>query len=232
MLYDPYNVFWMPNTTKSWLIVGPSRVGKSSLAHNIARDIIANNRGFAVLDPHGKLIDDLSYCIPKEWMKDSESRVIWYEPESVALNLCEYAPNQPLKVEHTVDAFASIFNLPPESTPVRVLRHALTVHAYIPDSHIGDVLRMFQDDSYRERIVRKCPDEMTRDFWDYEFTKWHDTPRLLEDFTGPIKTAIELLLGHPTGKKDALSAQEYRGHGNGDGQAADTVCTNFTREVW
>lgn len=191
MLYDSYHFLQEIDTTKSWLIIGPSGVGKTSLAHNIARSIIDNNRGLAVLDPHGGLINDLTSCIPRSRLKET----IWFEPESVSWNLCPYAPHEPLKIEHTIDALTALF--PMENESIRLLGHCLNVHRFVRNSHIGDVLKMLQDQEYRERIVHQCEDQLTRDFWNFEYVEWFATPRLLADYSNPVKTIIEGLLRHP-----------------------------------
>lgn len=55
---------------KHMLVAGKTGLGKSTLLANMIRQDIIAGHGFAVLDPHGTLIDDVLLLIPEKRIKD------------------------------------------------------------------------------------------------------------------------------------------------------------------
>ena len=190
---------WWPDLRGHLYIVGPSGSGKSSLMYNVMHRIAKGEypgvRGFALIDPHGDLAEDDGSSIPRDRLEST----IWFDPTDMArpfgINLVPYAPDNPLAAEHTTEAFASIWKLSRDNE--RLLKHVLIVHSYLQDSTLFDCLKMFLNPDYRERIVRRCGNQITQQFWQKEFPLWELTPRFKADRVDPVVAMFETLLQHP-----------------------------------
>src|SRR5438477_5126103 len=51
-------------------IIGKTGTGKSTLIANLARQDIVHGEGFALLDPHGALVEQVLKSVPKERLAD------------------------------------------------------------------------------------------------------------------------------------------------------------------
>jgi hypothetical protein len=151
--------------------------------------------GFALIDPHGDLAEDVLASIPRHRLEST----IWFDPTDMTrpfgINLVPYAPHNPLEAEHTTEAFASIWKLSRDNE--RLLKHVCILHSYLEDSTLFDCLKMFRNTAYRERIVKRCGNRITQLFWQQEFPLWELTPRFKADRVDPVVSMFETLLQHP-----------------------------------
>src|SRR5437899_1872292 len=51
-------------------IIGKTGTGKSTLIANLARQDALHGEGFALLDPHGDLVEQVLKLVPEEWQRD------------------------------------------------------------------------------------------------------------------------------------------------------------------
>src|SRR5713226_2474324 len=51
-------------------IIGKTGTGKSTLIANLARQDLAHGEGFALLDPHGDLVEQVLKFVPEERQRD------------------------------------------------------------------------------------------------------------------------------------------------------------------
>ena len=76
-------------------IIGQTGVGKSWLQNNLALQDMLNGKGFALIDPHGDLAEELLGMVPKERVED----VVYFNPSDmeypIGLNLFEVDPSDP-----------------------------------------------------------------------------------------------------------------------------------------
>jgi hypothetical protein len=197
--YQGAHTPWWPDLRRSLYIVGPSGSGKSSLMYNLMHRIAVGGypdfAGFGLIDPHGDLAEDVLTCMPRERLEST----IWFDPTDMArpfgINLVPYAPDNPLEAEHTTEAFASIWQLDRNSE--RLLKHVFVLHSYLEDSTLFDCLKMFLNPDYRTRIVERCGNRITQQFWQKEFPLWELTPRFKADRVDPVVAMFETLLQHP-----------------------------------
>ena len=154
-----------------------------------------SNQGFALIDPHGDLAEEVLTSIPRHRLEST----IWFDPTDMTqpfgINLVPYAPHNPLEAEHTTEAFASIWKLSRDNE--RLLKHVFILHSYLEDSTLFDCLKMFRTTAYRERIVKRCGNRITQLFWQQEFPLWELTPRFKADRVDPVVSMFETLLQHP-----------------------------------
>ena len=189
---------WWPDLRRHVYIVGPSGSGKSSALYNLCRrmaDGFYGEQGFALIDPHGDLAqEDVLAAIPRSRLQQT----IWFDPTDTerpfGLNIVPFSPGNPLIAEHTLEAFATIWKLDQETE--RLLKHIFIVHSYLPDSTLFECLTMLNNQSYRDRIVARCANPLSRQFWQSEFPVWEMTPRFRADRVGPVASMFETLLQH------------------------------------
>ena len=90
-------------------VVGKSGSGKSKFVELLAYSDVMNDRGFAVLDPHGDLVDNVLMQIPEHRMKD----VIVFDPTDLAhpvgFNPLEEVPEDSNAVERLVGVPATSY---------------------------------------------------------------------------------------------------------------------------
>jgi hypothetical protein len=73
----------------------------------------------------------------------------------------------------------------------------LILHSYLQDTTLFDCLKMFLNPDYRTRIVQRCGNRITQQFWQQEFPVWELTPRFKADRVDPVVAMFETLLQHP-----------------------------------
>jgi hypothetical protein len=179
-------------------IIGKTGVGKSTLIETLARQDLEAGRGFALIDPHGDLVDRIA--------KD----VVAKEPGRVAyLNAPDggqpfgYNPLRrvredkiPLAASGLIETLRKLW---PDAWGVRmehVLRNCLFALLEQDGARLPDILRLFADESYRKSIARKIRNETVRRFWLCEFENYHFRQRA--DAVAPIQNKLGALLSDPT----------------------------------
>ena len=151
-------------------ILGMTGVGKSTVMHHLITQDIHLGHGVALVDPHGKLVRDvLQTSIP-------EGR----EGDVVVLDLAnlEYPP--PLNPLAGTDSRASTARVISilekiyggwEDAPrmANALTSALMTLRSEPQATVRDVVRLFVDEVYRERLLGSVDDEVVEEFWRDEY---------------------------------------------------------------
>ncbi len=160
-------------------IIGKSGSGKSVFIKNLAIQDIKEGKGVCIVDPHGDLVEDVLGHIPKNRVDD----VVIFNPSDtdrpVGLNMLE-AKNEDQKdfaVQEMISIFYKLF--PPEMIgPMfehNMRNVMLTLMADINDTGtVIDIPRMFTDDEYVKKYLRKLKDPVVRSFWEKEMAKTSD----------------------------------------------------------
>jgi hypothetical protein len=185
-------------------VIGASGSGKSTLLQNLILQDAAAGNGFAVLDPHGDLIDDVLGRLPERKAGD----VILFDPSDaetpIGLNILS-AGND---IERTLLAsdLVSIFRRLSTSwgdTMSTVLGNA--VLAMLESQRGGtliDLRRFLVDDHFRKDYLESVEDEEITFFWRREY------PLIGSRAIGPILTRLDTflrskLIRHVVGQKQA-----------------------------
>lgn len=179
-------------------IIGKTGVGKSTLLQGLALQDLAAGRGFAVIDPHGDLVESI-------WSKASEAQ----RERLTYLNAPD--PSQPYGYnplrrvrEDRIPLAASgmletLRKLWPTAWGVRmehVLRNCLYALLERDGSTLPDILALFEDKKFRLSFTRKIRNPVVREFWKTEFENY--PPRLKADAVAPIQNKLGALLADPT----------------------------------
>ncbi len=154
-------------------VIGKSGTGKSTLLQNMAIDDITEDRGVAVVDPHGEYVDYVLERIPDKRVED----VIVFDPSDkdypIGFNILEVEdPRYKLvTVSGVVGVFKKIFG---ESWGPRLeywLASAILALLDYPGATLVMVPRLFVDDAFREDVISKVQDPIIKNRWITEYNK-------------------------------------------------------------
>lgn len=178
-------------------IIGKTGTGKSTLIETMARQDLAAGRGFALIDPHGDLVERVWRSVPNE----RRGEVIHFNVPDPAQ---PYGYNPLRQVRRDRIALAAsgfleaLKKLWSEAWGVRmehILRNALMALLERPDSTMADILRLFSDRTFRKEVARLIKNETVRTFWEKEFERFSFGYR--SDGTAPIQNKVGAFLADP-----------------------------------
>lgn len=159
-------------------VIGASGTGKSTLILSMAVQDIAAGNGFAVLDPHGDLIDDILARIPAERAND----VIVFDPADDAYPIGFNILSAHSDLERTLLAsdLVAVFRRLSASfgdQMVTVLGNAIV--AFLESDEGGtllDLQRFLVDKSFRSRFLSTVRDPQVVSYWRNEFPLLRGNP--------------------------------------------------------
>lgn len=189
-------------------IIGKTGTGKSTLLENIALQDLENTNGFALIDPHGDLVERVAVRIPPARRQD----VIY-------LNAAD--PTQPYgynplrhvredRIALAASGFIEVFKkMWPDAWGVRmehILRNVLLALLEQRDATMHDILRIFADKSFRLRIAKSLRNETVRNFLEKEYERFSFGYRA--DGTAPIQNKVGAFLADPMLNRILTAPQE------------------------
>ena len=179
-------------------VVGQTGVGKSTLIETLARQDLDAGRGFALIDPHGDLVERVWAAVPPE----QRDRVVYLnapDPEQPY----GYNPLHPVRDDKIPLAASGLLEtmrkLWPDAWGVRmehVLRNSLYALLERDTSALPDIFRLYADKEFRHAIARRLRNPVVQQFWQYEFEDY--PPRLRAEAIAPIQNKLGALLSDPT----------------------------------
>lgn len=179
-------------------IIGKTGVGKSTLLETLARQDLEAGRGFALIDPHGDLVERIAQDAGAE----GQGRVTYLNAPDGAQPF-GYNPLRRVrddKIPLAVSGFLeTLKKLWPDAWGVRmehVLRNTLYALLEQDDARLPDILRLYADEAYRKGIAARIRNETVRRFWRHEFEQYHY--RQKADAVAPIQNKLGALLADPT----------------------------------
>jgi excisionase family DNA binding protein len=171
--------------------IGSSGSGKSTLLLSMAIQDIEQGNGFAVLDPHGDLVDDIMARIPESRAKD----VVLFDPSDEDFPVGFNVLSAHSELERTLLAsdFVAVFKRLASTTfgdqMVAVLSNAVLA---ILESEQGgtlfDLRRFLSDKNFRTQFLKSVKDDEVLHYWRTEF------PLLKGTAHSPILTRLNTFL--------------------------------------
>jgi hypothetical protein len=157
-------------------IIGQTGTGKSGLIRNIAYQDMCDGKGFALIDPHGDLVDELMGLVPPERIDD----VILFDPgdldNPIGMNMFEFDhPDQKdFIIQEGINMLYSLFD--PGHTGIfgprgeHMFRNcALLLMADPAGGTFIDVPKVFVDQDYMKSKLKYVTDKAVYDYWTKEF---------------------------------------------------------------
>lgn len=154
------------------IIQGRTGSGKSEWAKTLFLNHIKQGRGAMVLEPHGKLADEILEIIPEERRKD----VIWFDlfdPYPPQFNFCK-VPKRPgidyedileKTVDEAIEIFKRTFSDVWSAKNEAFISSAIKTVIEMQEGTMVDMPRLFTDKKFREYAIKKINDQQLKNFW-------------------------------------------------------------------
>jgi type IV secretory pathway TraG/TraD family ATPase VirD4 len=178
-------------------IIGKTGTGKSTLMERMALQDLECGNGFALIDPHGDLVERIADRIPPKRLLDvvyldaaDPTQPYGYNP------LRQVRPDRiALAASGMMEVFAKLW---PEAWGVRmehILRNVLMALLEQPATTLHDVLRIITDTKFRKSIAASLRNETVRAFFQKEFDRF--TFGYRADGIAPIQNKVGAFLADP-----------------------------------
>lgn len=159
-------------------MIGQTGVGKTGFLKNLAYQDMMDGKGFAFIDPHGDVVEELLGTVPRERVED----IIYFSPGDmdmpVGLNLFEF-DNQDQRDFIIQETIAMLYKLyDPGHTGIIGPRFeswfrnaALTVMSDPEGSSFLDVQQVFIDQAFADEKIKHLTNQTVLDFWNKEMAQ-------------------------------------------------------------
>lgn len=178
-------------------IIGKTGTGKSTLIANLARQDLLNGEGFALLDPHGDLIEQVLCSVPEERKPD----LIYFNVPDIARPLAfnpleAPAPHlRPLVASGLISIFKKLWEEFWGPRMEYILRNALLALLDLPGTTLLDVPRLLDDPDFRRHVLSYVRNDQVRRFWIREYQTY--PVRFRAEAIAPIQNKVGEFLVNP-----------------------------------
>lgn len=160
-------------------VIGQTGTGKTTLLKSSFIQDIKDGKGGAFIDPHGDAAEDILGLIPKERVND----VIYFNPGDpnyvLGLNILEwdtrYTFQKTFVINELLDIVDKLYNLKLTGGPMfeQYFRYSLQLLLDDRDNiyTLSDMVRVFQDDDFREHLLAVNNDPLVKGFWEKQALK-------------------------------------------------------------
>ncbi len=179
-------------------IIGKTGTGKSTLLHHLIHQDILHNRGVALIDPHGDLVQAiLQTSIPPS--REGDVVLLDMADETNPPPLNPFAIPKGGELLTTAGQLVTLIELlfgRLSDTPrvADTLTMALVTLWYADTPTLLDVERLFDDLPYRQELIRKANNLAVTRFWD-KFDLQSDAQQ--QQLTYPVIYRLRSLYGNP-----------------------------------
>jgi len=180
-----------PDRKRHIYILGKTGTGKSTLLKTMIGGDILEGKGVGVIDPHGDLVEDILKIIPPERVKD----VVLIDPSDVdfpiGLNMLDLKEGE--SKELLADGIVSVFKKYFDSWGPRlqyILTNTILTLLNCQNVSLLAVQRILVDPNYRTFLLKQVKDPFIVKFWEDEFDKMNQNPRMLVEAIAPIQNKV------------------------------------------
>lgn len=137
-------------------IIGKTGTGKSTLMETMMVQDLENGEGFALLDPHGSLVEKVLVQIPN-WRK--KDLIYFNVPDTsrpLGFNPIGNIPDEKraLAASGLIEAFKKIWADSWGPRMEHILRNALLMLLDYPEATLADVLRLLDSPTFRRSVMQ------------------------------------------------------------------------------
>jgi type IV secretory pathway TraG/TraD family ATPase VirD4 len=178
-------------------IIGKTGTGKSTLLERMALQDLERGNGFALIDPHGDLVERVADRIPANRLLD-----VLYLNAADPTQPYGYNPLRHVRQDRIAVAASGLMEvfekMWPEAWGVRmehILRNVLMALLEQPSATLHDVLRILSDSKYRKSVAASLQNETVKAFLTKEFDRF--TFGYRADGIAPIQNKVGAFLADP-----------------------------------
>lgn len=178
-------------------LIGKTGTGKSTLIANLARQDASHGDGFALLDPHGDLVEQVLRHLPEERKSD----VVYFNvPDTahpIAFNPLQATQTEfrPLVASGLISIFRKMWAEFWGPRMEYVLRNTLLALLEFPGSSLLDVPKMLDDSVFRAQVLAAVQNPQVRRFWLREYQGY--PARFRAEAIAPIQNKVGEFLVNP-----------------------------------
>ncbi len=178
-------------------LIGKTGTGKSTLLETLMRHDIEVRNGFALLDPHGDLVNKIRALVPPEHQDDLIDFDVSDERQPYGFN--PLAGIHPERRSLAASGMLSVFkHLWSDSWGPRLehlLRNSLLTLLEQQNATLADILRLFDDKEYRRRCAARLSNAQVKKFWLSEYEKYPE--RLRAEAIAPVQNKVGAFVTNP-----------------------------------
>ncbi len=182
---------------RHFYVIGKSGVGKSFLLTLLTLSDIYQGQGFAVVDPHGDLAQDVMKFIPENRIKD----VVYFNPADTEFPIA-FNPMEVTDVNRRNNIASEIVGVLKKMFAdswgprlEHILRFTLLALLETPDTTLLGITRMLSDKKYRNEIIANITDPVVKAFWVNEFASWND--KFASEAVAPVLNKVGAFTANP-----------------------------------
>ncbi len=158
-------------------IMGQTGTGKSTLLKTMITDCLQKKHGFALIDPHGDLYDEVQKFVPKILRKKVIVLNVTDPTNSARHNPLGYDKNNPqsksLAVNELIRIFDSLYNLATTGGPIFELYFKNGLLLVLDEkvqtekgfATVQNIVDVFYKSDYRDELLKICGNQRVRDFF-------------------------------------------------------------------
>ncbi|TAJ36867.1 MAG: type IV secretory system conjugative DNA transfer family protein [Reyranella sp.] len=189
-------------------VIGKTGTGKSTLLGNMAKQDLLAGGGFALVDPHGDLVDRLH----QEAISAGRSDIVYLNAadprQPYGYNpLRRVRPDRiPLAASGLLEVFKKMWS---DAWGVRmehILRNALYALLEQKEATLLDIPRLFSDRKFRRHVAASLSNEPVRLFWEKEFDRYSFSYRA--DGVASIQNKLGAFLSDPVMRRILTEPRE------------------------
>ena len=178
-------------------IIGKTGTGKSTLLETMALQDLVRGNGFALIDPHGDLVERVADRVPPHRLLDVVYLDAADPSQPYGYNPLRHVRSDriALAASGLMEAFKKTW---PDAWGVRmehILRNVLMALLEQPKATLSDILRVVSDRKYRRSIAASLQNKPVRLFLQNEFEKF--TFGYRADGIAPIQNKVGAFLADP-----------------------------------
>jgi energy-coupling factor transporter ATP-binding protein EcfA2 len=178
-------------------VLGKTGTGKSTLLETLARQDLAHGGGFALLDPHGDLVERVLAAVPPGRRETLIYMNVSDTARPLGFNPLEAVPpeKRALAASGLLDVFKKLWADSWGPRLEHILRNALLVLLDQPSATLADILRLLDDRDFRRHVAERTPNAQVRRFWLSEFE--HYPLRFRAEAIAPAQNKVGAFLANP-----------------------------------
>lgn len=178
-------------------VIGKTGTGKSTFLETMIRQDLEQGHGFALLDPHGDLVERIAAGVPERRRSD----LIYFDAADPAqpygYNPLRWvrADKIPLAASGLLAAFKAHWSDAWGPKMEHLLRNAIYALLEKDGSTLPEILQLLSDDRFRRAVARSLTNEPVRHFWLETYEKY--PKRFRAEAAAPIENKVGAFLADP-----------------------------------